>query len=102
MDAHPGIELIDGAGILNDLRLIKTPAEIACLRRAGALACTAYREFMRYAVPGNSELQAAGAAEGAARMAGAEVLMLLNTGREEVEAKIDIYFENRDRSGILP
>lgn len=82
-DAHPGIELIDGAGILNDLRLIKTPAEIACLRRAGALACTAYREFMKYAVPGNSELQAVGAAEGAARMAGAEAInfTVCGTGR---------------------
>lgn len=30
------------------------------------------------------------------KMEAHEALMLLNTGREEVEAKIDIYFENRD------
>ncbi|MBP3393186.1 MAG: aminopeptidase P family protein [Lentisphaeria bacterium] len=73
-DACPGLETVDAAGILNELRLIKTPAEIACLRRAGELACTAYREFMKYAIPGNTELKATGAAEGAARMAGAEAI----------------------------
>ena len=73
-DACPGLETVDAAGILNELRLIKTPAEIACLRRAGELACIAYREFMKYAIPGNTELKAAGAAEGAARMAGAEAI----------------------------
>ena len=30
------------------------------------------------------------------KMEAHEALMLLNTGREEVEAGIDIYFENRD------
>lgn len=73
-DACPGLETVDAAGILNELRLIKTPAEIACLRRAGELACIAYREFMKYAIPGNTELKAAGAAEGAVRMAGAEAI----------------------------
>ena len=73
-DACPGLETVDAAGILNELRLIKTPAEIACLRRAGELACIAYREFMKYAIPGNTELKAARAAEGAARMAGAEAI----------------------------
>lgn len=71
-DAVPGLELTDAAGILNRLRLIKSPAEIACLRKAGELACIGYEKLMQYAVPGNTELMAAGAAEGAARMAGAE------------------------------
>lgn len=70
--AHPGLEIIDASKIINDLRLIKTPAEIACLRRAGELACIGYEQLMKYAIPGNTELMAAGAAEGAARMAGAE------------------------------
>lgn len=73
-DAFPGLELSDAAFLLNELRLIKTPAEIACLKRAGELACIAYREFMKHAVPGNTELKAVGAAEGAARMAGAEAI----------------------------
>lgn len=67
-----GLELIDSAKILYDLRLIKTPDEIACLREAGRLACLGYEQLIELAVPGNTELEAAGAAEGAARAAGAE------------------------------
>ena len=52
----------------------KSPDEIACLRRAGEIACIAYRALMKAAVPGNTELFAAGAAEGAARQAGAEAI----------------------------
>jgi Xaa-Pro aminopeptidase len=70
--AVDGIEIVDGSDILNDLRLIKTEAEIACLREAGRLACIGYGELMAACVPGNTELKAAGAAEGAARQAGAE------------------------------
>jgi len=66
MDVRPADE------ILNELRVIKTQAEIACLREAGRLACLGYEELMAACVPGNTELQAAGAAEGAARQAGAE------------------------------
>ncbi len=62
----------DGDDILNELRLIKSPAEIACLREAGRQACLGYRALMAAAVPGNTEREAAGAAEGAARQAGAE------------------------------
>ena len=58
--------------IMNDMRLIKSPDEIACLKEAGHQACVGYAELLKKAVPGNSELMAAGAAEGAARMAGAE------------------------------
>jgi Xaa-Pro aminopeptidase len=71
-NACSGIEIIPADSIIYDLRLIKTPDEIACLRRAGELACIGYEALMKYAVPGNIELMAAGAAEGAARMAGAE------------------------------
>ena len=70
--ARTGIEIIAADKLISDLRLLKTPAEIACLRRAGELACIGYEQLMKYAVPGNTELMAAGAAEGAARMAGAE------------------------------
>lgn len=70
--AYLGLEIIAADKIINDLRLIKTPAEIACLRRAGELACIGYEQLIKYAIPGNTELMAAGAAEGAARMAGAE------------------------------
>lgn len=67
-----GIELIDAADILNELRLIKTDDEIACLREAGRQACIGYEKLIEACVPGNTELQAAGVAEGAARAEGAE------------------------------
>ncbi|MFA6815043.1 MAG: M24 family metallopeptidase [Lentisphaeria bacterium] len=66
------VEISDGSEIINDLRIIKTPAEIACLREAGRQACIGYEQLLKTAIPGNTEVMAAGAAEGAARMAGAE------------------------------
>ena len=70
--AVEGMDVVDAAPILQQRRLIKSPAEIECLRRAGQQACIGYRELMGTAVPGNTERAAAGAAEGAARLAGAE------------------------------
>jgi Xaa-Pro aminopeptidase len=71
-EAIPGLELVDAGPLLADLRLIKTEAEIACLKEAGKLACVGYEALMKHAIPGNTELEASGAAEGAARRAGAE------------------------------
>ncbi len=71
-EALEGGRIIEADRILTDIRIIKTPAEIECLREAGRLACTGYSELINASVPGNTELQAAGAAEGAARAGGAE------------------------------
>ncbi len=78
-----GTEIIDSADIINDLRIIKTPAEIACLREAGRQACIGYEQLLKTCVPGNTELMAAGAAEGAARAAGAEDInfMVFGSGK---------------------
>lgn len=70
--AADGAEIVDGGSILTGLRLIKSADETACLREAGRQACEGYRRLLECAVPGNTECFAAGAAEGAARMAGAE------------------------------
>ncbi len=70
--AVDGLQIVDAASILNELRLTKTAAEIACLREAGRQACAGYEKLMEACVPGNTERRAAGAAEGEARMAGAE------------------------------
>ncbi len=69
---HPGVEVVEADGIVREARLIKSEGEVACLREAGRLACVGYEKLMGAAVPGNTELMAAGAAEGAARMGGAE------------------------------
>jgi Xaa-Pro aminopeptidase len=66
------MEIVETDSLLNDARLIKSENEINCLKEAGRLACIGYQELLATAVPGNTELEAAGAAEGAARMAGAE------------------------------
>jgi len=71
-EAVDDMEIVDAADIINDLRLIKTPAEIACLRKAGELASIGYQKLMEACQSGNTEVYAAGAGEGAARMAGAE------------------------------
>ena len=73
-NALPDLEIVDAAEILQELRMIKTSAEVACLREAGRLACNGYQALMEQCVPGNTELQAAGAGEGAARRAGAEAI----------------------------
>ncbi len=70
--ALPNLEVVEADFILRDLRLIKSENEIACLREAGRLACVGYERLVATALPGNTELQATGAAEGAARSAGAE------------------------------
>jgi Xaa-Pro aminopeptidase len=70
--AIPDLKVTGADSLLQSARLIKSESEIGCLREAGRLACIGYEELLAKAVPGNTELAAAGAAEGAARMAGAE------------------------------
>lgn len=81
-------QITDGAAIINKARLIKSSAEIACLREAGRQACAGYEKLIEYAVPGNTETMAAGAAEGAARMAGAEDINFTVFGSGERAATI--------------
>jgi Xaa-Pro aminopeptidase len=68
----PGLEIIEVDEILQKMRLIKSAAEIECLKECGRIACLGYEEIMKNAVPGNTERMAAGSGEGAARVAGAE------------------------------
>ena len=70
--AVSGMQLTDAGEVITSLRIIKTADEVACLREAGRQACLGYRKLLETAVPGNTETMAAGAAEGAARAAGAE------------------------------
>ena len=69
-----GIQISDVGDILSEMRLIKSPAEIACLKEAGQQACEGYRKLIEKATPGNTEREAAAVAEGAAREAGAEAI----------------------------
>jgi Xaa-Pro aminopeptidase len=87
-DSGENLKISDGSDIINDLRLIKTPAEIACLREAGRQACIGYEALLKTAIPGNTEVMAAGAAEGAARMAGAEDINFTVFGSGERAATV--------------
>lgn len=74
--------------ILFDLRKEKSNNEVACLREAARIADVGYEALMKAAVPGNTELQAAGAAEGAARAAGAEAIIFTVFGSGNRSATI--------------
>ena len=70
--ALPGVKLVHVNDILVNMRLVKSENEIACLREAGRICDLAYEQLMAACIPGNTEMQAAAVAEGAARAAGAE------------------------------
>jgi Xaa-Pro aminopeptidase len=76
-------EIVDASSIMFRLRLVKSQAEVACLAEAGRQACEGYKKLLEYAVDGNPETMAAGAAEGAARMAGAEDINFMVFGSGE-------------------
>ena len=82
-EAACGAELCDASSIIFKQRLIKSDAEVACLAEAGRQACEGYKKLLEYAVDGNPETMAAGAAEGAARMAGAEDINFMVFGSGE-------------------
>ena len=71
-EAARGAEVVPADDIVQELRRVKSAAEVACLREAGRQACVGYEALLAASVPGRSEVYAAGAGEGAARMAGAE------------------------------
>lgn len=70
--AAVGVEIVPHDEILQELRSTKSAAEIECLKESGRIACAGYEKLLQNAIPGNTELMASGAAEGAARQAGAE------------------------------
>ena len=79
-NAVDGLEIVNADDILNNMRLIKSEAEIACLREAGRLACIGYPELIANAIPGNTEMQAVAPAEAATLAAGAEAINFMVFG----------------------
>jgi Xaa-Pro aminopeptidase len=70
--ALPRATFVDFAGILRQLRLRKSPAEIACIRQAAAIADQAMREAIAAAGEGRSEREAAAVAAAAFLRLGAD------------------------------
>jgi len=71
-EAVDGVDIVESDDLIQDLRITKSTAEIECLTESGRISSLAYEVLMEHAVPGATELAASGAAEGAARQAGAE------------------------------
>jgi Xaa-Pro aminopeptidase len=62
-DAQPQLALIEVSPMLDELRWVKTPYEIARLRRAGEIGAAAVAEAMRGTHPGMYEYEIAAAAQ---------------------------------------
>ncbi|MFH2068897.1 MAG: Xaa-Pro peptidase family protein [Candidatus Omnitrophota bacterium] len=81
--AFEGVEIVNFESVLNRMRLIKTPQEIKCLRKAAEFADKGFQALMEACVPGASELAAAAAGEYGARKAGAEYVPFVVFGSGE-------------------
>lgn len=81
-------EAIDGNEILFELRKKKTQNEIACLKEAARIAEEGFSALINADLIGKTERYAAGIAEGAARMAGAEAVIFTVFGSGDRSAKI--------------
>ena len=73
--AAPGARLESGDADVYRLRLIKSPAETAMLRRSWEICDAGYRALLDTDIVGMTETQAAAVAEKAARDAGAEYVV---------------------------
>jgi len=70
-----GCDIVDANSILYELRKVKSPNEIACLREAARIADLAFKAMMEADLIGKTERYAAGIAEGEARKLGAEAVI---------------------------
>ncbi len=52
-----GGEVVDGDWIVDRVRLVKSPAELACVRRAAAIVDAGFADLVEHVRPGQTELQ---------------------------------------------
>jgi Xaa-Pro aminopeptidase len=71
----PDSKLVDGSGIIRDLRKIKSPFEIDLMRKAGDIAKKVYREAGNILREGMTEIEFAGLLEATAKKLGHEGLL---------------------------
>ena len=81
-------ELVDISSVLFEMRLKKSPDELACLKEAARLAEVGFRAMMEADLVGKTERYAASIAEGAARAAGAEAVIFTVFGSGDRSARI--------------
>lgn len=68
-------EMMDANSIFQKLRITKSEYEIACFRKAQAMADAGFKELVKACVPGRTEVEVAAAGEFGARKAGAEAIV---------------------------
>ncbi len=56
-EKYPMVQIRNAAPIIADLRAVKTPEEVACIRRAGDVTIEALRHMLKTARPGEYEYQ---------------------------------------------
>ena len=91
--------LEDASDLVSDLRLVKSPAEIECVRRAAELADDALAEAERLAVPGAFEGDILAAMQGAVFRGGGDYPgneFVIGSGRDALLCR---YFSGRRRLG---
>lgn len=76
----PDVEIEDASEVTTDLRMIKTDAELALMRAASGISDEAMRAGLAEIRVGNTEVQAAAAAEAVIRGAGAEPSFVTEMG----------------------
>jgi Xaa-Pro aminopeptidase len=76
----PDATLEDASEIISDLRMVKSPAEIAVMREASRITDEAMEAGLRTIGEGRSEVEVAAAAEGVIRAAGAEPSFVTEMG----------------------
>jgi len=89
----PG-EITDPRTILHEMRLVKSPDEIAALRRACHISAVAHAEAMRFAGPGRTERQVQAAVEYVFGAMGAERIGYGSIVAGGINAVILHYVEN--------
>src|SRR5205814_2679045 len=72
----PGVDLVDGAGVVESVRRIKSPLEIDCVRRAARYTEAGMRTAMDVIREGVTDNEVAGAAGHAIYSAGSEYMTL--------------------------
>ncbi|NLD59145.1 MAG: aminopeptidase P family protein [Clostridiales bacterium] len=72
LSSYGNVEIVRGDDLVMSLRMIKSPAEIACLRRAGEITAQTVEYVYANIRPGMTELQVRGLANGKMYELGAE------------------------------
>lgn len=82
--ARPDMQIADAAGLMAGLRLVKSPAEIACLEQSARITEAGMRAAVAAARPGATDSAVAAAAAQALHAAGSEFMSMqpiVTTGR---------------------